>query len=725
MPGPVEEHDFEESAEHLAQAKPPVANIQYHHVQFYVDKLETIEHYTAIQDRMNAFGPDVLKDGVDEAALTAQWTKMSGETVDQEAYDATGQDMVDQLLHGAGWRIVGHHKDSATESVILSSRANNGVHFVVTTQNPGGAGAGAGAAAGDADAGKQDADDRSGKRQKPAGSATYHHFSEQNVDRFYNSQNKRQGVGTLAFQVEAGGAQKIFDRYAEKHPKLLHSKEVQSYEGFKIVEVFAYYKPVVGADGAMSGTATGVDADTGTVMRYVESTGESDSFLPGVTPIMAVFPEDATCPAFFDHWVSNVVSRTGFLDTLYDCLGFTPKVDFNAGVVAAGEAQIESTVTGNTSGFTTDDKEVALVNQSQVYLPINNALSEVGHVHLYLKEVGQGIQHLASRVENLPAFVANANKMRRVTGHGFDFLKIPRSYYGRLTLEALSTADAEFGLEKPLSAGLADGVMHALRDLKLADWAGIVDMGFEEKDVVRLQPNIPPMHQAEFGERQADIGKVVARSQYINLYKMLRDHVTLETYRQIVINNVLVDIQGDDVLFQIFTKMVLQRKAGQEAPFLEFIQRVCSEQCDADGCPKKIVPGCGGFGIRNFLTLFLSIELGKASAELEDAELLPAGEALTKDKIAIATEKIMLFTTQLEESNPVLTEISDAMTAEGTALDKFAAASTKEAKEAAQAEFDQFKLVKEAGNKKLQGISFKFKNMARALRERGEALASQ
>lgn len=206
---------------------------------------------------------------------------------------------------------------------------------------------------------------------------------------------------------------------------------------------------------------------------------------------------------------------------------------------------------------------------------------------------------------------------------------------------------------------------------------------------------------------------------------MLRDHVTLETYRQIVINNVLVDIQGDDVLFQIFTKMVLQRKAGQEAPFLEFIQRVCSEQCDADGCPKKIVPGCGGFGIRNFLTLFLSIELGKASAELEDAELLPAGEALTKDKIAIATEKIMLFTTQLEESNPVLTEISDAMTAEGTALDKFAAASTKEAKEAAQAEFDQFKLVKEAGNKKLQGISFKFKNMAKALRERGEALASQ
>ena len=73
-------------------------------------------------------------------------------------------------------------------------------------------------------------------------------------------------------------------------------------------------------------------------------------------------------------------------------------------------------------------------DQSQVYLPINNALSEVGrllafqppwyhdvpwdqpgcgramlcqgHVHLYLKEIGQGVQHIASRVEDLPTLVA-------------------------------------------------------------------------------------------------------------------------------------------------------------------------------------------------------------------------------------------------------------------------------------------------------------------------------
>ena len=63
---------------------------------------------------------------------------------------------------------------------------------------------------------------------------------------------------------------------------------------------------------------------------------------------------------------------------LQDVLGFVPKVDFNAGVVAAGEAQIESTVTGNNSVLSTERKEEAMRDQSQIYLPINNALTKVG-----------------------------------------------------------------------------------------------------------------------------------------------------------------------------------------------------------------------------------------------------------------------------------------------------------------------------------------------------------
>ena len=120
--------------------------------------------------------------------------------------------------------------------------------------------------------------------------------------------------------------------------------------------------------------------------------------LPGLSAVGAEFEEGALA-AYCDHWVSNVVSRVGFLRTLEDTLGFTPKVDFNAGVVAAGEAQIESTVTGNTSPLLTADPAAALRDTGQVFLPTNNALSPVGHVHWYLEQLGQGIQHVASRVE--------------------------------------------------------------------------------------------------------------------------------------------------------------------------------------------------------------------------------------------------------------------------------------------------------------------------------------
>jgi 4-hydroxyphenylpyruvate dioxygenase-like putative hemolysin len=57
----------------------------------------------------------------------------------------------------------------------------------------------------------------------------------------------------------------------------------------------------------------------------------------------------------------------------------------------------------------------------------------------------------------------------------------------------------------------------------------------------------------------------------------------------IVRNKILVDVQGEDLLYQIFTANILQRNPGEEAPFFEFIQRVCS--------PGKVLrPGCGGFG---------------------------------------------------------------------------------------------------------------------------------
>lgn len=231
----------------------------------------------------------------------------------------------------------------------------------------------------------------------------------------------RQGIGVLAFAVN--DVESIKQRYEQYHPALLDSYSPSSTAGGnRVLEVFACYQKRRDADRA---------ADPGTTLRLVEfgrgaptsastpaAAAASPSTTPlGLTPAAAVF-DDSSMAAYSDHWVSNVHDRTEFLDTLRDTLGFTPKVDFNAGVVAAGEAQIESTVTGNTSPNVTADKEAALRDQSQVYLPINNALSSVGHVHGFLQELGQGVQHVASRVENLVDFVQRGNEYREITGEG-------------------------------------------------------------------------------------------------------------------------------------------------------------------------------------------------------------------------------------------------------------------------------------------------------------------
>ena len=165
----------------------------------------------------------------------------------------------------------------------------------------------------------------------------------------------------------------------------------------------------------------------------------------------------------------------------------------------------------------------------------------------------------------------------------------------------------------------------------------------------------------------------------------MRDHVDEETYLEIVRNKILVDIQvcwiflvvvylsglfglslfpfqihsnsspllspflfqkNREMIFctQIFTSNILNEKSGDESPFLEFIERVCSQKCDklvllitffffffflnfpllpflflGMVTLHNFALGCGGFGIRNFLTLFLSIEVSKAMNDLEVA----------------------------------------------------------------------------------------------------------
>lgn len=650
--------------------------VRYSHVHIYCDSLRPLLQHKKLEEKLNDFAEKLsLEEAGDVERGHEAWLQLASKhpqvqagCADAEQYSPAGQDLVEQLLVGLGWRVTGSYDGTETQSLVVTSQDPEGVKFVLTAFT--------GGSLEDVESGEGP----SKKQRLDSKEEPFQHFAGDNLRRFARYHNGRQGIAVLGFEVSRGGVELLRQNYEKLHPKLLVPGSPRTYRSAKVLEVYAYYQ-----------NTSEKDADAGTCLRFVEvEDPESLWVLPGVQRADAKF-DAVSQAAYCDHWVSNVFDREGFLKTLQDTLGFTPKVDFNAGVVAAGEAQIESTVTGNSPTLVMKDKLSALKDQSQVYLPINNALSEVGHVHVFLRELGQGIQHIASRVEDLAALIQRANDTRKMTGAGLSFLKIPRSYYGYLSAKKLAQ-ELEIGLE---DANEAIAALHK---------AGIVDL----KNIVSLDA-CPDKVAAALPKDLASNATVqhVLRARYRNLYALLRDHVSEETYLRIVRNNILVDIQGEDLLMQIFTSKVLQRKDGEESPFLEFIQRVCSECKDpTTGCPRAIKPGCGGFGIRNFLTLFLSIEVDKASSARLEAEKRGDGKAAD-----IEGRRVEAFTQQLDESNPVLTAISDAMTGEAAALEKGDAA-----------EAAKWAAAKAAGQEALQGISKKYSAVMRALREeeRGE-----
>jgi len=635
--------------------------LRYSHVQLYVDKLRPLEEYKRLEDKLNAIAK---APALPDTPLRATWLGLAesyGHPVahkdrNPDEWTAAGQDVVEQMLVGLGWRVVGHGHGRGTESLVVASRDLSGARFVVTAPAPG-----------------------VQREQGPD------HLHERHIARFAGHNGGREGIAVLAFEVPQGGVEAIRKKYAEQHPALVLPDSPRLYDAVHVLEVFAYYVD----DARESGP------DRGTVLRFLEHLPTPQShvqnisrFLPGIEHVEAKFDADSQA-AYSDHWVSNVVSRTGFISTLQDVLGFTPKVDFNAGVVAAGEAQIESTVTGNDPGFTTRDRAAAARDQRQVYLPINNAISEVGHVHLYLQELGQGVQHLASRVADLPRLVQRANEYRGATGAGLSFLSIPRSYYGAVSVKQLSD-------EAGIHHGVAESCLASLRAASLVDSAGIVKLDCTRDEILAALPNEAPKNIAEH----------VLRAKYRNLWLLAGDALDEETYLRIVRNRILLDVQDGDLLLQIFTTSILQRSAEEEAPFLEFIQRICSKSRDPiSGEPLPIRPGCGGFGIRNFLTLFLSIESAKASRSLAEAEQV--GDT---GGVAHYGRMLELFSNQLEESSPILTDITDAMSAEAEALEV-----------GDDAKVRQHRAEKAHGQRVLQQLSIKYRDLMAELRRNHHA----
>ena len=267
---------------------------------------------------------------------------------------------------------------------------------------------------------------------------------------------------------------------------------------------------------------------------------------------------------------------------------------------------------------------------------------------------------------------------------------------------------------------------HAIFDICASEGTILLDDSSVNLDIsgstieTILDSNMPDEHKEEYVNNRKEVVDTILHSRYCNMYNLLKTHLSEQSYVAIVRNQILVDVQTDDLLFQIFTSNILQRKPQDESPFFEFIQRVCSECLGPDGCPKKVKPGCGGFGIRNFLTLFLSIEVTKAMLAASNAKR--DGDM---KEYEFAQRRVQLFTDQLNESNPLLTQISDAMTKEGEARDNIALAYKGGKKEEAKAwekVMEQEAAAKSVANDKLMECNMKYQHLMRELRESQESI---
>lgn len=343
-------------------------------------------------------------------------------------------------------------------------------------------------------------------------------------------------------------------------------------------------------------------------------------------------------------------------------------------------------------------------------------------------------------MDNLVGFVEYCNHLRAITGEGFSFLDIPRSYYGVLTVDHLQK-------ETAVSKDLAMRIVRVCEQANIMSMDGAVDL---DLSIERLSTILDSMlgdwedclqQKASYEENRNSILTAIMSSRYCNMLNLLQGHVSESTYMGIVRNQVLVDVQGGNILYQIFTCKILHRRPAEEAPFLEFIQRVCSECKGEDGCPKKIKPGCGGFGyvlfvcshrhfafctcsgshkfhsIRNFLTLFLSIEVSKAIREVHGAQR--KGE---KANAIIAQCRVSCLTSQLNDSNPILSEISDSMTEESTyQMQMETAHSVGDQKMFTfwRARFEQAGRKKREANAKLMACSARYEKLMRSIRGGG------
>ena len=118
------------------------------------------------------------------------------------------------------------------------------------------------------------------------------------------------------------------------------------------------------------------------------------------------------------------------------------------------------------------------------------------------------------------------------------------------------------------------------------------------------------------------------------------------------------------------------------------------------------------------MTLFLSIEVSKAMLEVSEARNCEDGS-----RMSYAQKRVDCFTSQLNESNPILTEISDAMTLEGSCKQEIELAEARGDMASAaswKTKLEEASQRKQTGNLKLMECSARYNQLMKSIREAAE-----
>jgi hypothetical protein len=108
-------------------------NLAFDHVQMYVSSLRPLAEYQALEANMAALGAGITSavDAPEERrALAERWAAVAG--APEAPFTPFGQDVVEQMIVGAGWRVVASATGATTETVLVRSADPRGVRFVVT-----------------------------------------------------------------------------------------------------------------------------------------------------------------------------------------------------------------------------------------------------------------------------------------------------------------------------------------------------------------------------------------------------------------------------------------------------------------------------------------------------------------------------------------------------------------------------------------------------------------